>query len=200
VRARYGERLSTTPDVARHDVRIVDADETLISHADGLLDHRSRAFLATARTATLATTAPSGRPRLVPICFVVGADDPAGRVRLYSPLDEKPKAAIDPHALARVRDILARSEATLLVDRWSEDWDRLGWLRLETSAGVLEPGADTAATGADGTATGHLPEHADAVAALRAKYPQYAGHRLDERPLLRFTVERVVVWGALDAD
>ena len=37
-----------------------------------------RAFLAAARTATLATIAPSGRPRLVPICFVVGADAAGG--------------------------------------------------------------------------------------------------------------------------
>ena len=188
----YGERVSTTPDVARHHVGIVDADELLINGSEGILDDRSRAFLAAARTATLATTAPSGRPRLVPICFVVGADDPAGRVRLYSPLDEKPKAAADPHALGRVRDILTRPEATLLVDRWSEEWDRLGWLRMETSAVVLEPGA--------GRAVSDQPrEHVDAVAALRAKYPQYAGHRLEERPLLRFTVERVVAWGALDA-
>jgi PPOX class probable F420-dependent enzyme len=195
VRARYDERGSTTPDVARHDVRIVDADEALTSRSEGILDDRSRAFLTNARTATLATTAPSGRPRLVPICFVVGADDPAGRVRLYSPLDEKPKTATDPHALARVRDILARPEATLLVDRWSEDWNQLAWLRLETSADLLEP---RGRAGIDD----HGSEHASAVAALRAKYPQYAAHRLEERPVLRFTLERMISWGALvrDAD
>lgn len=191
VRAAYCERASTTPDVARHDVRIVDADEARIARPGTLLDDRWRAFLGAARSATLATTAPSGRPRLVPICFVVGANDPAGRVRLYSSLDEKPKSIADPHGLARVRDLLARPEATLLIDRWSEDWDRLAWLRLETSTDLLEPG-----TGGGAGDLGH--EHTDAVAALRAKYPQYAGHRLEERPVLRFTVERVVVWGALD--
>ena len=153
-----------------------------------MVDDRSRAFLVAARTATLATIAPSGRPRLVPICFVVGEDDPAGRVRIYSPLDDKPKANADPHRLARVRDVLARPEATLLIDRWSEDWDRLGWLRLETSADLLE--LDTSAA----------VERAAAIAALREKYPQYRTHRLEERPILRFTAERLISWGSFGPD
>src|SRR4029079_10393886 len=84
-----------------------------------------RAFAAAARTATLATIAPSGRPRLVPICFVLGEDDDLGRPRLYTPLDDKPKRTADPHELARVQDLLVLPEASLLVDRWSEDWSRL---------------------------------------------------------------------------
>jgi len=171
----------------------VDADGARNRHSEAMVDDRSRAFLVAARTATLATIAPSGRPRLVPICFVVGEDDPAGRLRIYSPLDEKAKAIADPHRLARVRDVLARPEATLLIDRWSEDWDRLAWLRLETSADLLDPSAH-------GAAGGHEREHSDAIAGLRTKYPQYAGHRLEVRPVLRFTVQRVVAWGALGAD
>jgi PPOX class probable F420-dependent enzyme len=156
---------------------------------DSLLDARQRAFLANARTATLATIAPSGRPRVVPICFVVGADAPDGRPRLYSPLDDKPKTVADPRRLARVRDLLARPDATLLVDHWSEDWDRLGWLRLETTADLIEAGGESPAA-----------ELAGAIAALRAKYPQYAGHRLETRPILRFTVDRAVAWGAMTTE
>ena len=149
------------------------------------LDLRSRAFLGAARTATLATIASNGRPRLVPICFVLGVDDTNGRARLYSPLDDKPKSVADPLRLARVRDLLARPSATLLVDRWSEDWTRLGWLRLEVRGEILEPaGPDRA-------------EHEAEVAALRTRYPQYATHRLADRPILRFTVERAVAWGDL---
>ncbi len=142
-------------------------------------------FLAAARTATLATLSPSGRPRLVPICFVVGNDAPDGRARLYSPLDEKPKRSDDPHELGRVQDLLVLPEATLLIDRWSEDWDRLAWLRLETRGELLEPEPR------------EREEHAAAIVLLRAKYPQYAGHRLEERPVLRFTVERSLSWGDL---
>jgi PPOX class probable F420-dependent enzyme len=150
------------------------------------LDVRSRSFLDAARTATLATIASSGRPRLVPICFVLGPDAAGGRPRLYSPLDDKPKQSDDPHDLARVRDVMVLPEATLLVDRWSEDWTRLGWIRLDTRAELMEPEPR------------ELAEREAAVVALRAKYAQYATHRLEDRPIIRFTVIRVVAWGRLE--
>ncbi len=140
-----------------------------------------RAFLDAARTATLATIAPGGLPRLVPVCFVrVDVREPV----IYSPLDDKPKRVGDPRALARVQDILARQDVALLVDRWSEDWSALGWLRVHGRASLLEP--DEAPD-----------EHAAAVAALRAKYPQYAEHRLDDRPIIRIAVIATRSWGSL---
>jgi PPOX class probable F420-dependent enzyme len=150
-----------------------------------ILNDAERAFLEAARTATLATVAPSGRPRLVPICFVVGDDAPDGRPRLYSPLDDKPKRSDDPHDLGRVQDLLVLPEASLLVDRWSEDWDRLAWLRLETRGVLLEPEPH------------EREEHAAAIVALRAKYPQYVGHHLEDRPIIRFMVDRARSWGDL---
>jgi PPOX class probable F420-dependent enzyme len=152
-----------------------------------ILTPEQRAFAAAARTATLATMAPSGRPRLVPICFVVGDDSagPNGRPRIYSPLDDKPKQSDDPHDLGRVQDLLVLPEATLLVDRWSEDWSRLAWLRLDTRGVLLEPEPH------------EREEHAAAIVALRAKYPQYAEHRLEARPILRFMVDRALSWGDL---
>jgi len=152
-----------------------------------ILTPEQRAYLGAARTATLATMAPSGRPRLVPICFVLGDDTPGpnGRPRIYSPLDDKPKRSDDPHDLGRVQDLLVLPEATLLVDRWSEDWSRLAWLRLDARGVLLEPEPH------------EREEHAAAIAALRAKYPQYEGHRLEERPILRFMVDAALSWGAL---
>lgn len=151
------------------------------------LDDRQRAFVEDARSATLATIAPDGRPRLVPICFVVGGVVPGQATRIHSPIDEKPKGTTDPWSLARVRDLIDRPHAAILVERWSEDWSQLGWLRLEVRGEILEPaGPDRA-------------EHEAVVAALRAKYPQYATHQLDDRPILSFTVERAVAWGALGA-
>ncbi len=139
------------------------------------------AFLAAARTATLATIAPNGSPRLVPVCFVVrdGTD-------LYVPLDEKPKRTEDPRDLARVRDILERPAVALLVDRWSEDWSELGWLRIRGDASLVEPADEPA-------------EHAAVVAELRAKYPQYAAHRLEDRPLIRIRVTGASSWGSVGA-
>jgi PPOX class probable F420-dependent enzyme len=151
-----------------------------------VLDPIQHAFVAGARRATLATVSPDGGPRLVPVCFVLadGADR-LGRAVLYTPLDEKPKRSDDPRDLARVRDLLARPRATLLVDRWSEDWTWLGWIRLLGTGELLEPAPPGAA------------EHARAVAALRAKYPEYAKQALETRPLIRLTIDRVVAWGDL---
>jgi PPOX class probable F420-dependent enzyme len=140
-------------------------------------------FLAAARTAVLGTTAPDGRPRLVPICFAHGGTEIP--IRIYTPLDEKPKRAPDPHDLARVRDIMANPLVSLIVDRWSEDWTALGWLRIDGRADLVEPG-DTRSL-----------EHPSAVASLRLKYPQYADHRLEARPLIRVVVERARSWGNL---
>ena len=133
-----------------------------------------RRFIEQARTATLGTIAEDGRPRLVPICFVLLEKD------LYTPIDEKPKTA-GPRTLARVRDIERRADVTVLVDRWDEDWGRLAWLRCDGRASLTDdPHMRTAA-----------------IAALRAKYPQYETHELESRPLIRIAIERVRSWGDL---
>jgi len=153
-----------------------------------ILDPDQRAFLVAARRAVLATTAADGRPRLVPICYIVDDDAPDGRPRLYTPLDEKPKRVDDPRDLARVRDLLGAPSVTLLVDRWSEDWSRLGWVRLYGTGVVFEPEIQD------------REEHAAAVTALRTKYPQYATHALEIRPMIRLTIDRAVSWGDFSPD
>lgn len=138
-----------------------------------------RAFLARARTATLATIRPDGTPRLVPICFVLLDGEPPA---LWTPIDEKPKRTTDPRSLARVRDIEARPDVGILVDRWDEDWAGLGWVRAGGRAALVEPGT---------------PGHDRAVAALRAKYPPYATHALERRPMIRIDLGGVRSWGDL---
>ena len=145
------------------------------------VDDREIAFLVAARRAILATIDPDGRPRPVPICFIVDAADPA-HIRVLTPLDDKPKAIDDKRALARVRDIRARPEVSLLVERWDEDWSRLGWLRLNGRASLLEPSA--------------VPP--DAFKRLRDKYPQYTTHALESSPMISIDIERATSWGALD--
>ena len=153
--------------------------------SEPVLSALQRAFLGSARQAALGTIAPDGRPHLVPICFVL---DPA-RPILYTPIDDKPKRDDDPLALARMRDILADPRVTVLADRWDEDWTRLAWLRGAGRAALLTPSLAPSA-GAE--------EHRAAVTALRAKYEQYATHRLETRPLIGITLERVTDWGRLD--
>jgi PPOX class probable F420-dependent enzyme len=156
--------------------------------AAAVLDPAQARFVAGARAATMATISPEGRPRLVPICFVLRHEpDERGRAILYSALDDKPKRSPDPLRLARVRDLLVLPEVTLLVHRWSEDWHDLAWVRLEGTGELLEPQPHEAG------------EHADAVARLREKYAQYAEHDLASRPVIRITVTRAVAWGAVGA-
>jgi PPOX class probable F420-dependent enzyme len=131
-------------------------------------------LLAAARTATLATVAPDGQPRLVPVCFALHDG------RVWIALDEKPKQGPDPRSLARVRDVLARPGVSLLVEHWSEDWSELAWLRLSGRATLIEPAS---------VAPGVVP-------ALRARYPQYLDHDLEARPMLAVEVDRVVRWAA----
>jgi PPOX class probable F420-dependent enzyme len=145
------------------------------------LGRLERRFLDGVRRGVLATTRMDGRPRLVPVCFALLGD------ALVIPLDEKPKREVDALRLGRVRDILARPAVSVLVDRWEEDWTRLAWLRLDGTARVLLPG--------EGAATD--VERGAAFIALRARYPQYRGHHLEARPLIRIDVERVASWGPL---
>ncbi|HEU0237553.1 MAG TPA: TIGR03668 family PPOX class F420-dependent oxidoreductase [Candidatus Limnocylindrales bacterium] len=151
-----------------------------------ILTPGERSFVADARRAILATVSPSGAPRLVPVCFVVApGGDRLGRPMLYSPIDEKPKASPDPRALSRVQDLLVLPDVSLLVDRWDEDWTRLAWVRLYGRGVLLEPQPH------------EREEHAMAVGLLRAKYAQYASHRLEERPIIRIVVDRSRSWGAV---
>lgn len=118
----------------------------------------------------------------MPITFAaIDADD---GLTLYSPLDEKPKTVADPRRLARVRDILERPRVSVLVDRWSEDWSALAWLRLDGGARLVEP------------ASGDAEEHGRAIALLRERYPPYAEHALELRPLVRIGVDGVSGWSA----
>lgn len=130
------------------------------------------------------TVAPDGRPRPVPIAYAL--DEANDGLVLYSALDEKRKVLTDPHGLARVRDIGARPRVAVLVDRWDEDWSRLAWLRLEGKATLLEPTDQSAA------------EHAHAVSLLRARYSQYATHKLESRPVIRIAIDRVSGWSATE--
>ena len=110
--------------------------------------------------ARLATTGSSGRPHQVPIVFVRVGEC------LWSPIDGKPKAGGE---LARVRNIRERPEVGLLLDEYTDDWNRLWWIRIDASGRVVRPRAQQQ----------DAPFRA-VQEALREKYPQY-----DDVPLLQ---------------
>ena len=130
-----------------------------------------RAFVEAQRVARLATVDPAGTPLVVPICFVLLGG------RCYSVVDEKPKRST---RLQRLRNIEEHGAATLLCDVYSDDWERLAWAMLRCHAEVLDDGDEG---------------YAEALDALRAKYPQYREMALDGRPLVALTPRRVSSWG-----
>ena len=150
--------------------------------APDVLDADQRDFVEARRRAILVTLSANGLPRPVPICFALAEPDPDdGTTRLYSPLDEKPKRVADVRELARVRDIVARPDVTLLFERWSEDWSQLAWLRARGRAALLEPHDDVAA-------------HRWAAQALRTRYPQYRAHNLEDLPMLQIDITEATAW------
>ena len=129
-------------------------------------------FLSTRRIAHLATCDAHGRPHIVPVCY---ACDGAA---LYSVIDAKPKR-VPAQRLKRLRNIAQNPHVAVVVDRYDEDWTRLAFLLLHGTARVLNEGE----------------VHAQAIALLRQKYPQYRSMDLEGRPVIRIQVERTVSWG-----
>jgi PPOX class probable F420-dependent enzyme len=124
------------------------------------------------RVARLAYVDAEDRPRVLPVTFAVEGD------AVWSAIDEKPKRTPEPARLAHLR---RRPEAALLVDRYDDDWSNLAWVQLLGRVDVLPAGSS--------------PDAAAALAALAAKYEQYA-KRAPPGPLLRLTVERTLHWRA----
>lgn len=142
------------------------------------LSEHALAFIQRQRVARLATADASGSPHVVPVCYAFDG------ARFYIPLDEKPKQG-DPLALKRVRNILARPDADLLIDAYDDDWSRLGYVLIHSRAALVAPGGEG---------------HAAGVAALRERYPQYRAMALEERPLIALEPVSASEWGpALDA-
>jgi PPOX class probable F420-dependent enzyme len=143
----------------------------------GHLDPQVLTTLSEARVGRLATVDGHGRPSIVPFCFAVVGEDPPVVV---SVLDEKPKRVGD-RQLARVRNIEQNPRVAFVVDHYDEDWSRLAWVQARGHATVLAPGEQG---------------HAAALAALRAKYPQYRAMALEDRLVIHISHLRARSWWA----
>lgn len=137
------------------------------------LTEAEAAFARAQRAGRLATSDADGHPHVIPVCYAYDG------TRFFTPLDEKPKRAAD-RALARVRNIAARHEAALVVDHYDDDWSRLGYLLVRGPAELLPP---------------QHPDHAPALALLRARYPQYRAMALEARPVIALAPTRITSWG-----
>jgi PPOX class probable F420-dependent enzyme len=139
-----------------------------------MLSDVERRFLAHQRIAHLATADRRAVPHVVPVCFAI-------RERtLYITIDEKPKRRPGT-ALKRLRNIAENPAVAVVIDRYDEDWTRLGWVMLRGHADILSEGT----------------EHRDAQALLRSRYPQLGAMQIANYPVIAVRIERATSWGDL---
>jgi len=133
-----------------------------------------RQFLADRRIAHLATADRGATPHVVPVCFAVRGDT------LYVTIDEKPKRKSG-SGLKRLRNIAENPAVAVVVDRYDEDWSRLGWVMLYGRAEILS----------------HGTEHDEAQRSLRSRYPQLEAMQIADHPVIALRIERATNWGDL---
>ena len=142
-----------------------------------MLTGQARHFLDHHRGARFATADPGGQPHIVPICYAVSGDS------VYFTIDEKPKRLTD-KPLKRIRNLQQNPHVALVVDRYDEDWTRLGWVMVQGEAALLDNGE----------------EHSKAQRLLKARYPQLDEMQISELPVIAIRIKRVVSWGNLGTD
>ena len=145
------------------------------------------AFVAASRVAHLATADAEGVPHVVPICFAVSGHT------LYMAIDQKPKRRQD-RPLRRLRNIAENPAVCVVVDRYDEDWGRLGWVMMQGHADILVEGGSG---GAGGSSEAGGDEHARAQAMLKVRYPQLAAMEIGDLPVVAVRIRRVTSWGRL---
>ena len=129
-------------------------------------------LLRASRIGHLATSDKSGQPHVVPICFVFDGTD------FFSPIDEKPKRTA-PRKLKRLKNIRENPRVSLVIDRYDEDWTKLGYVLVFGTARILSRGE----------------KHRKAVRLLRRKYRQYRSMAIQERPMIVVRPSRIISWG-----
>jgi PPOX class probable F420-dependent enzyme len=142
-----------------------------------MLSDGERRFLGHLRVAHLATADRRAVPHVVPVCFAIFERT------LYITIDEKPKRRPEV-ALKRLRNIAENPAVAVIVDRYDEDWARLGWVMLRGHAEILREGT----------------EHRNAQALLCSRYPQLGAMQIARYPVIAVRIERTTSWGNLSVD
>lgn len=141
-----------------------------------MIEEQEHQYIDRARIGRLATADTEGRPHVVPICFAL-VDN-----HIVTPIDEKPQR-VAPDELRRSRNISENPRVALVVDHYTEDWNRLGWVQVRGTATLCSPGEKP---------------HSRGVRALEDKYDQYAEQDLEARPIIRICPGNVRSWGRLE--
>jgi PPOX class probable F420-dependent enzyme len=132
------------------------------------------ARVRSARVGRLATVTADLKPHVVP--FVFALVEEASEIRAYWAVDQKPKRSSQ---LRRIRNLEQNPAVEFEVDGYDENWDELWWVRASGTGRVV----------------GSSAERAAALAALRAKYPQYAAAP-PPGPIVAIEIETITGWAA----
>jgi PPOX class probable F420-dependent enzyme len=121
-----------------------------------------RAFIDKQRVAHLATADTDGSPHVVPIVYALVEGS------FYFVIDEKPKKSR--HNLKRLRNIAVNPRVAVVIDRYDEDWSRLGYLLVRGEATVVT----------------NDNVYARVLEELRRRYPQYRqmSLKMDTNPMV----------------
>lgn len=138
-----------------------------------MLTDDQRRFLETERVARLATADSDGQPHVVPICYAL-IDDV-----VYFTIDQKPKQS--GVRLKRLANIRSNPKVGLVVDRYDEDWTKLGWLMVQGKAAIISDGS----------------RHQQAQARLRQRYRQLLTMQIETLPVVAIAINHVMSWGRL---
>ncbi len=133
-----------------------------------LAESEARARFATEPVVRLGTADRLGRPHLVVVTFAVDDDT------IYTAVDQKPKSSTD---LKRLRNVSENPLVTMLADQYTDDWDKLWWVRADGQAAILADPRQMAAP----------------LRLLADRYWQYR-QATPTGPVLAVTVERWSGW------
>ena len=134
-----------------------------------------RRFLDAQQVAYLTTVTAGSAPHVVPVCFAL-----AGESAYVVSGGEGNRTGAMRHK--RLRNLAKNPAASLLVDHYEDDWDRVAWVRIDGPADVFDAG----------------DEHTRAVRLLRDRYPQFDDMDMDGAPVIALRIERVLSFGPLD--
>ena len=95
-------------------------------------------------------------------------------------LDQKPKR-VELLKLKRVRNIISNPQVSLVIDKYYEDWQKLGFVTILGKADLLENGK----------------EHDRVILMLKDKYIQYRAMDIDHNPIIKITISKLITWGEI---
>jgi PPOX class probable F420-dependent enzyme len=139
-------------------------------HRVRLAEDEARARFATVPVARLGTADAQGRPHVVVVTFAVAGDT------VYTAVDQKPKSSSN---LKRLRNVEENPAVTMLADHYSDDWEKLWWVRADGRATILND----------------QRQMAGPLRLLAERYWQYR-KAPPAGPVLAVTVERWSGWAA----